>query len=144
MRSALPAVFCTESNMEYLWIRCYCAESLFVFLSVIYIPFVPPGKLLEIKPRPRRATFCSLSRHLPKSRGHQAGEPRSQGRCCKEYRHLLTRSTEPQTAVLLYPSVTSDLGRLECGNASKSHQPHCARTRASPTLGSVIGHSTST
>ena len=40
--------------------------------------------------------------------------------------------------------LASDIGRLESGNASDAHRPHCAGTPASPTLGSVIGHLTST
>ena len=36
-------------------------------------------------------------------------------------------------------SLASDSGRLESGNASQAHRPPCARTPASPTLGSVIG-----
>ena len=52
------------------------------------------------KPWPRHVSFCCLSRQLPKSRGHQADEPRSQGNRSKAYLHLppLKRSAEPQTA----------------------------------------------
>ena len=62
------------------------------------------------KPWPRHVSFCCLSRQLPKSRGHQAEEPRRpQGHRCKEYRHLpvLTRSAEPQTvfSVGSFPSL---------------------------------------
>ena len=50
----------------------------------------------------------------------------------------------PRLPVLLAPSLASDSGRLERGNPSKAHRPPCVRTPASPTLGSVIGHLTST
>ena len=82
------------------------------------------------KPWPRHVSFCCLSRQLPKSRGHQADEPRSQGHRSKAYRHLppLKRSAEPQTAVLLALSLASDAGRLESGNSSKTNRKSCVGT----------------
>ena len=41
-------------------------------------------------------------------------------------------------------SLASDSCRLESGTASQAHRPPCVRTPASPTLGSVISHLTST
>ena len=50
----------------------------------------------------------------------------------------------PRLSFLLDPSLASDSGRLESGNASEADRPPCVRTPASPTLGSVISHLTST
>ena len=48
--------------------------------------------------------FVARPHICPSPQGHQAEEPRrSQGHRCKEYRHLLTRSAEPQTAFSVGP-----------------------------------------
>ena len=57
----------------------------------------------------------------------------------------LQEARSPRLSFLLDPSHAAyDIGRLERGNPSKAHRPPCVRTPASPTLGSVIGHLTST
>ena len=45
----------------------------------------------------------------------------------------------PRLSFLLDPSLASDSGRLEHGNASETNRKACARTPPGPTLGSVIG-----
>ena len=45
----------------------------------------------------------------------------------------------PRLLFLLDPSVVSDSGRLEHGNASKMNRKSCARTPPGPTLGFLIG-----
>ena len=83
-------------------------------------------------------TFAQVTR--PSSRGSQS--PSKMSRLIRLTSTYKKRGA--QTAVLLALSLASDFGRLESGNSSNSHRPHCARTPASPTLGSVIGHLTST
>ena len=75
-------------------------------------------------------TFAQVTR--PSSRGSQS--PSKMSRLIRLTSTYKKRGA--QTAVLLALSLASDFGRLESGNSSNSHRPHCARTPASPTLGS--------
>ena len=78
----------------------------------------------------------------PSSRGHQAdGIPISRT-LLQGYIDIYLYSKEarsPRLSFLLDPSLASDSGRLEHGNASETNRKSCARTPPGPTLGSVIG-----
>ena len=78
-------------------------------------------------------TFAQVTR--PSSRRIPISGTLLQGKLTSTYK----KRGVPDCLFLLAPSLASDSGRLEHGNTSKAHQPHCARTPVSPTLGSVIG-----
>ena len=92
--------------------------------------------------RPRRASFA----HVPTfAQVHEAIKQQnsvSLQNIDARYIDIYLYSKEarsPRLSFLLDPSLASDSGRLEHGNASKTNRKSCARTPPGPTLGSVIG-----
>ena len=100
----------------------------------------------DLKAEPASACFLLLP--VPTfAQVHEAikqTDPDLQDIAARKIDIYLQEARSPRLPVLLALSLASDAGRLESGNASEAHRPPCVRTPASPTLGSVIGHLTST